>query len=281
MIPTFVRRQYGWVGARLFRKYVLIISSLVFGALLVSGGLDIFFTYQDKLDNVSNLEREKAALVASHINLFLEDVQRQLEQAAQTEYEDSAAGMALRELDYMSLVHRTAISELGYWGSDGRQQIALAEFGPETLLFDSPLSAEQIVSETKAAGTFNGPVYFDNDSVQHITMGIAETGTGKGVLVANVNLSVVQIIISQLSLANSGWAYVVDSEGKIVSHSVDELATRRADVSICLRWRRQSTPEQSSPARPPAPPLPSSKVWTVKPFSPPALQSRAWAGMWW
>ena len=60
MIPSLVRRRIEWVSARLFRKYVLIIGSLVFGALLISGGLDIFFTYQDKLDSISDAQRDQA-----------------------------------------------------------------------------------------------------------------------------------------------------------------------------------------------------------------------------
>ena len=60
MIPGFLRRQYLWISASLYRKYVLIIGLLVVGALLFSGGLDIFFTYKDKLNSLSDLEREEA-----------------------------------------------------------------------------------------------------------------------------------------------------------------------------------------------------------------------------
>jgi hypothetical protein len=57
MISGFLRRQYAWVGASLYRKYVLTISLLVVGALLISGGIDVFFTYQDKLNSISGLVR--------------------------------------------------------------------------------------------------------------------------------------------------------------------------------------------------------------------------------
>ena len=107
----------------------------------------------------------------------------------------------------------------------------MAQFGLETFSSDSPLPVEQILIEAKARGTFNGPVYFDDDSIQHMTMGIAETGTVKGVLIAEVDLSVVRVIISQLSLSKSGWAYVVDSDGFIVSHPVDEFVTQHTNVS--------------------------------------------------
>ncbi len=232
MIPTFVRRRYGWVGARLFRKYVLIISSLVFGALLISGGLDIFFTYQDKLANVSTLEREMAAIAASNIDLFIGDVRRQLNRAAQAEYEDSEAGIASREEDYRTLISREpSITELGYWDAEGQQTLMMAQFGREIISYDSPVPVDQVLSEARAGRAFNGPVYFYDDSILHMTMAIAESGTGNGVLIAEVNLTVMQVIIAQISLADYGLVYVVDSGGLVVSHPVYAYVTDGTNAS--------------------------------------------------
>ncbi|NQW22235.1 MAG: PAS domain S-box protein [SAR202 cluster bacterium] len=232
MISSFVRRQYGWMSAGLFRKYVFIISSLVVGALLISGGSDIYFTYKDKLNSISDIERGKASIAASNIDFFIGDVQRQLKRAAQVEYEVGDSGIAAREEDYLALINRVpAITELGYWDTVGHEQLMMAQFGRDAFSSNSPLPVEQIMIEAKARGSFNGPVYFDDDFVQHMTMGIAESGTRKGVLIAEVNLSVVQVIIAQLSLADSGWAYVVDANGLIVSHPVEGYVTQKTSVA--------------------------------------------------
>ena len=231
MISGFLRRQYGWIGGSLYRKYVLVISLFVAAALLFSGGLDIFFTYKDKLGSISDLEQERAYSAASNIDIFIGDVQRKLEQAAQVEYEDNDSGMTAREEDYLALVNRAAaITNLGYWNSMGQERFMVAQFSRETFTNYSPLEVEQLLIGAKTNGTFNGPVYFDDDSSQRMTIGVAEPGSGEGVLIAEVDLTFVQVIISQLSLDDSGWAYVVDSNGTIVAHPAKEHVTQRTNV---------------------------------------------------
>ena len=232
MTLSFVRRQYGWVSARLFRKYVLIIVSLVVGALLISGGLDIFFTYQDKLASISDSQRDKASIAAANIDFFIGDIQRQLQQAAHTEYDDGETGFASREKDYLALINRVpSITELGYWDSAGQLQFMMAQFGRESASYDSPMPVDQVLAAANTGGSFNGPIYFDDNLIQHTTMAIAEPGSGKGVLIAEVNLTVVQVIISQISLADFGLVYVVDSNGSIVAHPVDKYAKESANLS--------------------------------------------------
>lgn len=232
MIPAFMRWQYGWMCANLFRQYVLIISSLVAGALLISGGLDIYFTYKDQLNSISDLQREKASFAASNIDFFIRDVQKHLERASMVEYEDSQSGIAKRESDYMALINRVpALDGLEYRDWTGQQLLVTAKFGRETFAPGSPMSVDQIFFEARAKGTSYGPIYYDDNLIQHMTMGIAEPGVGKGVLLAQVDLSMIDVLISQLSLTDSGWAYVVDSNGFIVSHPVQGYATEHMDVS--------------------------------------------------
>ena len=93
------------------------------------------------------------------------------------------------------------------------------------------MSVDQIFFEARAKGASYGPIYYDDNLIQHMTMGISEPGVGKGVLLAQVDLSMIDVLISQLSLTDSGWAYVVDSNGFIVSHPVQGYATEHMDVS--------------------------------------------------
>jgi len=174
MISGFLRRPYSWFGASLYRKYVLTISLLVVVALVISGGLDVFFTYKDKLNSISELEREEAFLAASSIDFFIGDVQRQLEQAALVQYDDDESGTTARRDDYMALVNRVvAVTELGYWKPLGREPVVIAQVGPDTFTTNSPLSVEQILDAVEAHGRFNGPVYLGDDSFQHMTIAIS------------------------------------------------------------------------------------------------------------
>src|ERR687883_228520 len=72
-----------FTGARgrqghLFRKYVLIFVILVSGALLTSGAVEIFFSYQENQTALLRLQREKAVGAASKIEQFIREVQGQI-----------------------------------------------------------------------------------------------------------------------------------------------------------------------------------------------------------
>ena len=52
--PAPVRAHRG----RLFRKYLLLILSLVTTVLLVSSGINLYFSYQENRGALANLQRE-------------------------------------------------------------------------------------------------------------------------------------------------------------------------------------------------------------------------------
>ena len=46
---------------QLFRKYFLLILALVCGALIISGGISLYFSYEENKEALASLQREKAA----------------------------------------------------------------------------------------------------------------------------------------------------------------------------------------------------------------------------
>src|SRR4029450_11639351 len=60
------------------RKYLVIMVSLVAGALLVSGGIEIYASYQENKDALVTLQREKAAGAAYKIEAYVREIERQL-----------------------------------------------------------------------------------------------------------------------------------------------------------------------------------------------------------
>ena len=63
---------------RLFRKYLLLIISLVSVALLASSGIGLYFSYQENRTALVSLQREKAIGAASRIEQYIRQVSRQL-----------------------------------------------------------------------------------------------------------------------------------------------------------------------------------------------------------
>ena len=67
---------------RLFRKYLTLILTLVSGALLVSGGTSLYFTYQDSKSSLASLQHEKAIAAAARIEQYVRAIEQQLKFAA-------------------------------------------------------------------------------------------------------------------------------------------------------------------------------------------------------
>ena len=78
-----------------------------------------------------------------------------------------------------------------------------------------------------------------------MTIAMAEPGRGGGVTVAEVNLKFIWDVVSAIEVGQTGRAYVVDCEGRLIAHPDIGLVLRRTDLAACRRWR------QRWPARPP------------------------------
>ena len=59
---------------RLFRKYLLLILTLVSGALLASGAISVYFSYQEHKSALGNLQQEKAIAAASRIEQYIRQI---------------------------------------------------------------------------------------------------------------------------------------------------------------------------------------------------------------
>src|SRR5262249_21189290 len=89
---------------RLFRKYVIVFAGLVSGALLASGAIEIYFSYQENRAALVALQREKALGVASRIEDFIKEIERQIGWTTQPQLGVPAAAMYQRRGDDPRLV---------------------------------------------------------------------------------------------------------------------------------------------------------------------------------
>ena len=84
------------VKSRLFRKYAGIFVFLVTGALLVSGGVELFVGYQERRSSLAEFERERSASAALTIEQFIGGIIRQVQGAADNPQPTDATGIERR-----------------------------------------------------------------------------------------------------------------------------------------------------------------------------------------
>ena len=86
---------------RLFRKYLLLILSLVSAALLVSGGISLYFSYKSYESALASLQQEKAIGAASRIEQYIRQVSQQLSFAALPQID--AGDVEQRRMEFLKL----------------------------------------------------------------------------------------------------------------------------------------------------------------------------------
>jgi len=212
---------------RLFRKYVIVFSGLVCGVLLASGGLEIYFSYQENREALVALQREKALGVASRIEAFISEIERQIGFTIQPHFGAPEAALAQRRIDYLRLQRQSLpITEVSYIDGQGLEQQRVSRLAMEVVGSQSDFSRDPKFVEAKARGVYYGPVTFRKDSEPYMTIAIAGSGKGAGVTVAEVNLKFIWDVVSKIKIGKAGHAFVLDREGVLIAHP---------DISLVLQ----------------------------------------------
>jgi len=99
----------------LFRKYVAVFVILVSGALITSGLVQMYFSYQENPAALLSIRREKAAGAATRIEQFLQEIERQISGSIQVGPAGSPVSTDQRRGDYLRLLREApAITEISY-----------------------------------------------------------------------------------------------------------------------------------------------------------------------
>src|SRR2546427_5866505 len=214
-------------GGRLFRKYVIVFAGLVSGALLMSGLTEIYFSYRENREALVALQREKALSVASRIEGFIKEIERQIGWTTQPQLGARSAAMYQRRVDYLRLLRQALmITEISHLDGEGREQLRVSRLAMDVAGSQTDFSREPQFVEAKAGKVYHGPVYFRKESEPYMTIAMAGSGQGAGVTVAEVNLKFIWDVVSQIKIGKAGHAFVLDGQGVLIAHP---------DISLVLQ----------------------------------------------
>jgi signal transduction histidine kinase len=215
---------------RLFRKYMLLIMSLVSLALLVSGGISIYFTYRETTTALASLQQEKAVNAASRIEQYLRQVTQQLQYAALSQL--GAGDVELRRNEFLKLIRQAPeVTDISLIDADGREQIAESRLGMSVVGSGRDRSAEPAFTQAKRGQPWFGPVYFRKETEPYMTVALRSGGDKSPVTVAELNLKFIWDVVSRIKIGDKGKAYVVDRDGYLVADP---------DIGLVLRKTRMA-----------------------------------------
>ena len=240
---------------RLFRKYVVVLLVLVGGVLMAASLVELYFSYRETQRAIVREERAKAVAAAGRIEQFLKEIEQQVRETTRTASDDPDAsqvgpaklgfreglGAALadqRALDFVRLLRNVpAISELSYLDLSGKEQIRVSRFDLDVVGSQENFSRAPKFLEAKTGKTYWSPVYLKNESQPYSTLAIPVGKYAIEVTTAEVSLSPVQKMMSQIEVGPGGYAYVVDSRNHLITGPDGQDLRADQDLSALARVR--------------------------------------------
>ncbi len=218
--------------SRLFWKYVIVLVFLVSGALVTSGAIEIYFSYQENKTALVRVQREKAIAAASRIDQFIREIENQIGWTTHVPFTSQAAALDQRRFDYLRLFRQApSITEISHLDASGREQLRVSRLAMDVVGSQADFSKEPRFVEARSGKTHFSPVYFRKESEPYITIAMAGRGQDAGVTVADVNLKFIWDVISQIKIGRAGHAYVVDSRGNLIAHPDISLVLQKTNLS--------------------------------------------------
>ena len=225
-MPRTLRR------GRLFHKYLTVFVGLFTAGVLASGGAEIYFSYQENERALARIQHKEAEAAADAIERFVEKMEHRLEWIARPSSSADASSVERRREEFERLLSLTPeISDVIYLDESGREQLRASRLAPPVVGRQADYSRLARVVAAEEGGRFFGPVYFRRGSVPYMTIGMTGNEPAAGMVLAAVNLTFVRNVVSEIKIGSAGYAYVVDSGGRLVSHPDMSLVSQQRDLS--------------------------------------------------
>ena len=226
---------------RLSRKYTVALVVLVTVALVASGAVQLYSSYNESKAALVALQNEKARGAATRIETYVKEIERQLSWTTQPQLVASAAAVDQRRQDSYRLQRQVPpITELSYLDSKGREQLLISRLAMDVVGSQIDYSNEPKFREAKTGKTYFSPVYFRKESEPYMT--IAMPQSGGGVTVAEVNLKFIWDVVSQIKVGKAGIAYVVDRTGALIAHPDISLVLQKTSLDNLEQVKAAITP---------------------------------------
>ena len=240
------REIRGIERGRLFRKYFLLILALVCGALLISGAVGLYFSYQENKIALSSVQREKAIGAAARIEQFIRQIEQQLSYAALAQL--GSQGMEQRRIEFLKLQRQVpAITDITHIDAKGREQLYESRLGMSVMGSGADRSGEAAFKGARPEQTWFGPVSFRKETEPYMSIAVRAKGEAGAVTVADVNLKFIWDVVSRIKIGKKGKAYVVDGTGHLVADPDIGLVLRKTDLSKLpqVQWALRQGAEES------------------------------------
>ena len=215
----------------LFRKYAAVLFAVGTATVLVGGAIELVFNYRESREATVALQGAEARAAAIRIDEFLSGIRSQVAEVAALPFSASVLRPGERRAEFQRLLKLvTAVSEIRYVDSAGRERLKVSRDEPDEIDSGHVYSRSILVDEARKAGFALSPTYFKAGSEPYVSMAVRERNPTE-VTVAELNLKFVADVVARIRVGEAGIVYVIDGAGHLVAHPDLGIVLRKPDLS--------------------------------------------------
>ena len=209
----------------LFLKYFVTLFVAAVMPLMLGAISEAWFGYQDRRLQIDELLDVEARSAANRIQTFIDEIRDQLGWAVQlawTEADDEPHGST-----HCVCCARFLRSPRSRWSTKpDSERTFVSRLGLNRIGRGVDMSADPAVLGARAGRTWYGPVRYERDSEPYMTIAVTGNRAATGVAIAEINLKLIWDVIAAIRIGDTGFAFVVDDDGRLIAHP---------DISLVLR----------------------------------------------
>ena len=225
------------VRRSLFRKYFLVLFTAVIFPMAAGGISDAWFSYRDQRTMLSALLRAETRSAADKIESFLDGIKDQLNWTIQQmRVADTKAQLRLGTLRAMR--QAPAIVGISFVDRAGVEKLHVSSIGLNRMEGGSDRSADPAVVGALSTGMWYGPVIYRDGSEPFMTMALLGPSKSNSIVVAEINLKLIWVVVSEIRVGRSGQAFVVDQTGQLIAHPDISKVLQGTDEKMAAARRR-------------------------------------------
>jgi adenylate cyclase len=201
----------------LFQKYFLVLFIAVVVPLIANGASDAWFGYRDQRANLRLRLHAEATAAAGRIDAFLDGVRAQMDWTVQLPWGDGLDDR--HRFDALRLLRQApAITEATLIDGAGIERLHVSRTDPDVAMSGVDHTADPAVIGARASRIWFGPLTLHRGSEPFMTVAVAGTRASAGVTIAEINLKLIWDVISAIHIGETGEAFVLDRQGRLVAH---------------------------------------------------------------
>ncbi|MEQ1613651.1 MAG: ATP-binding protein [Hyphomicrobiaceae bacterium] len=231
----------------LFWKHAVLFATVIGLALVTNSMIEIWFTYREHRAYLYRSQQEQASSAAVRISEFIQEIEGQL--GWMTHLAWSNTPVEQRQIDGLRLFRQVpAITDLTLLDDKGREQLRMTRQEMDRVGSNIDYATTDKFNVALAKKVYYGAVYFRRETEPYMTLAVSGARRDAGVAVAEVNLTHIWDVVHQIRVGETGRAWVVDTQGRLIAHPDISLVLGKTDMSrLAQVARARANPPRSEP----------------------------------